>query len=381
MNSDKVHFCIDPRLPPKIFSRANYIFDIFCNVYSLKRTSEGRKVFYGKSSGDADYLSILCDEELIGREPEKSLSSIKKINLGAFEHFNQYDLKEIPIFSKCDEIDWIAHSFEFLSLRFEYNSQNRDSIGRLKYEDTIFGKHLLDPIIPYASIYFAYLYKLIFGHFYNGYQHINKIGISHDIDFLPTNIKWTLIRNIKYFASQLSRKEYSVATKTFFESPLQILSVKSRVGDIFPIVERYAALNLRATFNFIFSRTHHRDANYSINDELSSVMFNLLKEKHELGVHGSYNSMFQSGLLLKELSQAKELFLTRGHRAHWLRFPAVHTLIDIIESSDYKYDSSMGFSNQNGFRSGANFHILFITLARSQLQQSSYSQWQSWTQH
>ena len=136
----KINLILDDSLDAHIKSRANYVFNIFCSVYSINKDINGIKVFYGKEQNFLENtINLSCDHNVIGRNVYCEVLKPKSLSLNSQYLFSEYGIDEIPIFSShLDSIDFISESFEFLSLAHEYAVTDRDSIGRIDFELSLF---------------------------------------------------------------------------------------------------------------------------------------------------------------------------------------------------------------------------------------------------
>lgn len=364
LNSSRICIDIDENLNRHIHSRVNYIFEIFCSVYGLKEETKFETIKYGPSEDS----HIISNSDLIGRDCFDQPPVIRLIDVTDKEFVEKFGISQIPVFSKHDntkKIDWIAEAFEWLSLASEYSVKNRDSIGRVHYNDMYFGHYRLDPKVPYASVALYFLYKRIFGTYYTGEGAETKIGLSHDIDFLPTDFRSVFVRNFKYSVIQFLRKEYLLSLITLLSYLLQLIRKKPKIGSLETIVNQEKKIGVKSTFFFIFSKLHRRDANYDINSTfVKDQIFKVSQLGNEIAIHNSYTSFFEEGQVEKEFFSANKFTHNSGSRAHWLRFPSVQKLIDSLELSKASYDSSIGFSAKVGFRSGANFPYPFYNFKK-----------------
>ncbi len=355
----RINFIVDDSCSDVVKKRVYYTFDIFCSVFRIKRASDGIVVKYGCPNPEGSMILLVSSPFFVSRDHKEPPQKPNFIKIESEFFSNKFGVDSVPLFTVENEgqkPDWLSEAFEWMSLANEYSLDKRDSIGRVDYKDTLFGKYNLDPKIPYASIALFFLYKEIFGEYYTGEQAENVVGLSHDIDYLPITIKSLLIRNAKYSVIQLLRKEYVLSLKTVFACLFQFAFKNYRIGGIKKILEQEGNLGVQSTYFFILSKLHRRDANYMFSNEIfDSDVKPILEQKNEVGIHGSYTSMFEKDLLDKELVKAERFGLSKGFRAHWLRFPCVGKLISVLEKRNTFYDSSLGFSCKIGFRSGANF--------------------------
>jgi peptidoglycan/xylan/chitin deacetylase (PgdA/CDA1 family) len=115
------------------------------------------------------------------------------------------------------------------------------------------------------------------------------------------------------------------------------------------VEEKYGA---RSTFFFMATHRDPYDKIYSI-DDLKGEMGNILDKGWDIGLHGGYYSYDNLGSILDEkrsLEQALGKKVT-GYRNHFLRFTVPDTW-RLLEKAGFKYDSTLGYADQIGFRNG-----------------------------
>jgi hypothetical protein len=96
-----------------------------------------------------------------------------------------------------------------------------------------------------------------------------------------------------------------------------------------------------------------RNADYNLSDPAIENVLQLLREKgYEVGVHGSFGTHLSAELLKEDIRRFPAP--VTGGRFHYLCFDITRTP-DILESQGLKYDSSMGFAEEVGFRNGIAF--------------------------
>jgi hypothetical protein len=261
--------------------------------------------------------------------------------------------------------DWLGEIFEWLSCADEYSCIQHDAVGRVPFDLSYIGRNQLDPSVPYAAIAMRALQlelrKLMPGialgpecpvvpsrHF---------VVNTHDVDYFPLNSADSIRRLLKNatISLLLIRQASSAAAQ---------LGLAARVfaGGTDPLdqLDRLAGGELQrhlgASFFFIAHRLHRRDANYSIKEpQVTEAMHSLEDRGMEIGVHGSYTCLEENRALTNEFKMFRELgFNPAGHRQHWLRF-TLGRLIGAVEAAGALYDSSLGWSQNIGFRAGACF--------------------------
>ncbi len=110
-----------------------------------------------------------------------------------------YAQEELYLFHGRDPIsgnpDWLGEIFEWLSAAGERGAPERDSIGRISYEQSVFARHAISPLRPYASLIMAWFENFVNGP--AGVEHLaaapspvsdarHLVISSHDIDFYFT---------------------------------------------------------------------------------------------------------------------------------------------------------------------------------------------------
>lgn len=120
------------------------------------------------------------------------------------------------------------------------------------------------------------------------------------------------------------------------------------------------AMGLRSSFFFMAGpQTNDLDSRYSVADpEIRKLMRGLYQRGHQIGFHGSYDTMDRLDLAMAQVSALKraasdeEISLTGfGGRQHFLRWRCPETW-RIWEALGARYDSSVGFADHAGFRAG-----------------------------
>lgn len=117
------------------------------------------------------------------------------------------------------------------------------------------------------------------------------------------------------------------------------------------VVERE---NLRMHFYFIAGGISRFEGLYNIDDAyILRLLERIRRRGHTIGLHPSYNSFADAGLLGEEKKKLDKANQEPVHasRQHYLKF-AVPRTWQILEEVGIKSDSSMGYPDQIGFRCG-----------------------------
>ncbi|NOZ34857.1 MAG: hypothetical protein GXO80_06125 [Chlorobi bacterium] len=265
-------------------------------------------------------------------------------------------------------IDIFASSFFMLTRWEEYVLSDKDRHGRTPDEAQLSVKHNFNerPVVnEYAEMLqrmFAYLgFKIENKHKYTPV-------ITHDIDFFARYYK--LPKVIKALGGDiLKRKNLKKAIHTY-KSYFQIK--KGKIKDPYDTFDYLMNLSeksdLKSRFYFIPAMRGEEDAQYNITDDAAtSKMRSILKRGHIVGVHGTYRSYKNKELFQEELQRfPKEIKITES-RQHFLRFSNPETW-QMLNDAGIKTDSTGGFINNVGFRSGTCYeYSVFNILTRQKL--------------
>ncbi len=117
---------------------------------------------------------------------------------------------------------------------------------------------------------------------------------------------------------------------------------------------------LKATFYFIVNHTAGKiDGEYSIQEQrIQELIERIISRGHNVGVHGSYNTYRDGGMIAYEKKQFDKFVIARnkyakpiGIRQHYLRVDYSVTQ-DYFERAGYSYDTTGGYADVPGFRFG-----------------------------
>lgn len=181
--------------------------------------------------------------------------------------------------------------------------------------------------------------------------------LSHDVD-MPTKYKHkSIYSSAKTFLSMLL-KQCSIKKSIAFARGY----IKHRffVKDLYwtfdKLIELENSYGFYSSFYFMGGGTSDLDSNYINRKEIKSLIELLYRSGFEVGYHGSVNSFLSPGLMKLEKRKLDVLFegVTLGSRQHFLMFRPPYTW-RYQEDSGLLYDTSMGFPESPGFRSGICF--------------------------
>lgn len=180
-------------------------------------------------------------------------------------------------------------------------------------------------------------------------QPIFRVKLTHDIDDvgIPFDLRSVLAHTLK-------RRSPSATARDLFSK------VSSRDPADLSLVLKLAEISkkrgLRSAFFWKSSPRTLYDSGYPISDpRIQRMIEELRMSNFEVGVHPGYDTFHRRENLVREIGELKsalgEDFL--GGRQHYLRW-SPETWLD-WESCGLRYDSSVGFADQIGFRAGTSF--------------------------
>jgi len=359
-------------LPP-VRARMSYAFRVFAAIYGhpvVKSDGSGGnlKCFYGAEGGNSAACRI--PTRYVLRRPKEPAPAPQPAT---------YAKEEFHLFHGSDQVsgnpDWLAEIFEWLSSAHEMSIQARDSIGRIPYTQTIFGRYGISPLRPHASLMMAWFEDFISRHGSGKYgcesdrrsenlpaasspvpaaRHL--VIPSHDIDFYFAGRWGSLVRVVKNLGVAVLLTRSSAFFKDNVGQLIELARGR-RVGDYLgELLQRSREDGFSSTFFVLARQQHRRDGNYRV-----ARIIDRLRQIPQLGsaiaLHGSYCSIVENSDLAAEVESlaAATGERPRGSRQHWLRFDHPAKLFSNIEKAGLQYDSSWGWAEQLGFRNGAAF--------------------------
>jgi hypothetical protein len=258
--------------------------------------------------------------------------------------------------------DVFWNAFVFLSRLEEFQTEDSGkkissySFNHPRREKTTFEI----PIVNYLFNDLEVLIKENFPELEFGSKQKLNIELSHDIDYIKKTwqlrVKQTafnffnVLRSIKnpIQALKLARK-----TLIFlFSSPSywcfdywRNIEKKYNKRSVFYTYVNLPKSNLK---NWLIDPSYEIKGNTAFQLKLKQ----LVNEGFEIGLHGSYGSATEEPLLKKEKEVLEEIMgidVTKV-RQHWLKYEEKKT--PYLHNQHFKYDSSLGWNDRMGFRSG-----------------------------
>ncbi|MGA1822209.1 MAG: polysaccharide deacetylase family protein [Thermoplasmatota archaeon] len=222
-------------------------------------------------------------------------------------------------------------------MRDEYEASVRDIYGRLPHP---LAGHIntMDPDVS------RYLAENGWSPKYPGGREF-AVCLTHDIDNLMISTR----RGIYNSLENISGGDISGAFHSMKRSMSRRTNPLFNFGEIMDLEEKYGA---RSTFFFLCLNKGERDFNYEIS-EIGSELKSISERGFEIALHGSHFAYKSKRRIADEKRKLEKAAVTSitGYRNHFLRFIYPDTW-DHLERSDFKYDSTMAYSNTVGWKNG-----------------------------
>ncbi|OGT09889.1 MAG: hypothetical protein A2X77_04790 [Gammaproteobacteria bacterium GWE2_42_36] len=258
--------------------------------------------------------------------------------------------------------DLFWNAFVFLSRLEEYQADLRG----IKITSYCSRHPRLDKstfLIPIVNVLFNELAALIKQYFPELKFHEKRkpfVQCSHDVDYINKTFQLRIKHAVFHGYQSL---------KTIVQPKVCWRNIKKTVRflvtnpsywcfDYWAVLEKEH--NIRSVF-YIYAKSGERrfkawliDPSYEVstNERLKNKLKELLNDGFEIGLHGSYFSAVEEGLLKKE-KQILESVLNhkiKKTRQHWLNYD--EKITPYLHESLFQDDSTLGWNDQMGFRSG-----------------------------
>lgn len=273
--------------------------------------------------------------------------------------FNEFSNEE-NIFSK-DLISSIGFFLKDMG-NSELRSHDLDNFGRLKFKRS-FQFRVGVSEIPVVNVYLS-LIKILFQRNLgiNGKSILPKgkhcaIGLSHDVDFPDkyARLDWPIFKrkaNIKNLITNNALKPYLYFKRFLDKDPWDFWLFED-------IIAEEQRLGLTSTFFFSSinasnSYASSRDVVYDVQKEKFKKIFDILKENDfEIGLHASYNAYKDQDRFILEkgvLEDAAKCEIIGLRHHYWHMGPRTENTLRMHERAGFKYDSSLAFNDNIGFR-------------------------------
>ena len=361
-------------LPPKFIPKAEFVLRTFCYILRLSPAFtygtyyEGAHLYYGPEIPVNVPIKILLDPETPGFFEKQELYPLEGVN------FCKFKSEKIPflfspggaIFNLAEDHcnirkDIVAGGFYFLSCWHEYimgihgqRSSRVDFKQSLQYRWDFTEVPVVD---VYAQVLLYALQQFCPEFIRDINWAENKrfvVSLSHDIDYWDYWDKKQRRDNLQYNLSTLTKRPVNAIYKLIAHSIHKRL-IHNPWRIVKNIARDEAESGVGATW-FLLARKDFEDPrqNYLFDVVAREQVLDNLGQL-EIGLHGSPESAFDQDVLEEELDQLRALgFDPVGYRTHYLHFDYQESF-SILEAAGIKYDSTLGYWENVGFRAGISF--------------------------
>lgn len=354
--------------------KAEFVLRTFCYILRLNPKfvyggyHEGISIYYGPETDLDVPIKIYLDPETEEFFDRRDLYPLDGVNFCKFrgEHIPFLFSKGGAIFALAADHciirkDIIAGGFYFLSCWHEYiMSFHGVKSGRVDYRQSL-GYRWDFTEVPVVDVYVQILLYAM-GKFCPQFVRDTNwakdkrfvVSLSHDIDYWDFWDKHQRVENLKYNLNTLFKRPVSALYKIFAHS-----IHKNLIHNPWRIVKNIARdeveKDVRATW-FLLARSDFEDArqNYLFSVVAREQIIDILGQQ-EIGLHGSPESAFDPAKLEEELANLRGMgFEPTGYRTHYLHFDYQKSF-SLLEQAGIKYDSTLGYWENVGFRAGISF--------------------------
>ena len=361
-------------LPQLYIPKAEFVLRTYCYILRLNpkfvygTRFEGVHLYYGRHTEREYPIKIHFNESTADFFEQRELYPLDQVN------FCPYQNEFIPfLFSRHGAIfsfdqesvafrkDIIASGFYFLTCWHEFIlSERGQKHSRVDFKQSLqYRWDFTD--IPVVDVYCQMLLYVMGIYLPQFIREISwsenkrfSLSLSHDIDY------WN------YWAGRQQFDSFRYNLRTLLGRPFSALYKilghavhKNLIHNPWRVVRRMvnkeAIHGVKATW-FLFGRDDFEDTrqNYISDVRVKEQIIDLLGQQ-EIGLHGSPDSAFDPQQLLQEMENLREMgFEPTGYRSHYLSFDYQKSFTN-LENAGIKYDSTLGYWEQIGFRAGISF--------------------------
>jgi Family of unknown function (DUF7033) len=273
------------------------------------------------------------------------------------------------------DFDIVAATFMLASDFQDLVSLERDEFDRFRAMDSLQHKlGVLDyPVVNYYSSFLRERLEEYFGiklepKTYGGSHH--GLALTHDVDFISF-LNFKMIRREMFGIALLNRHRLGStqrAEKLIF--PLYAL-----FGHDYPkmglnyLRDTEIAAGIKSTFFIKTGATGKQDIHYNYKSrEMKRFLKSLTGAGFEIGIHPSMKTYVDANEFFREKNRLQDVLGMRvdSVRQHYLKFTGGKT-VQIWEKAEMKYDSTLGFSREVGFRNSVAFPYPLFNFSEDRL--------------
>jgi hypothetical protein len=270
--------------------------------------------------------------------------------------------------------DIFAASFFMLTRWEEYVLKDRDAHNRFP-DDLLLSQRWnfhQRPVLDEYSLMLMNIFKRFNIHvdFHREY----KLLFTHDVDEIKRYSSF--FKFLRALAGDLFyRKSLSVFFTTVKDYLKILVNLRkdpyNKFDYLMDLSERH---NNTSYFFFIPGLKGEPDYRYDISEKKVQKIIQYIKSRgHYIGIHGSYRSYNNLDYYKEELNRLENIqYVDKINRQHYLRFQVPDTW-QLLEDAGINSDTTIGFSNDWGFRAGTcHSFSVFNIVTRKELNLTEY---------
>ncbi len=279
--------------------------------------------------------------------------------------------KRIPLLFPDNEdngafgFDPFAASFYLVSRYEEYLPHKKDRHGRFEADQSFAWKHgfLHKPVVDYYALMLRDVLMEKYPSLEMPRQQFTFIP-TYDVDVAFAYKGRTMIRNVLGSLRSLSKLDFY----SLLQRLRVILDREKDPYDTYDFqLDLYKKTGIKAYYFFLCGDYGPYDRNVAFFSRQFFLLIKKLGDYAHIGIHPSYASHDEPGLLENELRRLSGItyFDIQYSRQHFLRLQLPNTYQELLKH-DIGYDFSMGYVSQPGFRAGISRPYPFYDLSQEQ---------------
>lgn len=358
-------------LPERYIPKAEFVFRTFCYILRLNPKFiygthfEAAHIYYGPLPNREYPIRIHFDPLTADFFEQRDLYPLDKVNFCSFQNNQLPFLFSLggPIFSFTQSScilrkDIIAGGFYFLTCWHEYVLSNMGlPRGRVDFKESL--QYRWDftetPIVDLYSQALLYAIRTIIPEFMRdiAWQENKRfaVSLSHDIDYWRYWDLATIQKTRQYNLHTFFSRPFAAAYKLIGHS-LHKKFFYNHFKGLQAILQKEQNLKVKSTW-FLLAGDSFEDSRQNYIDDMviKEEIIDLLGQE-DVALHGSPESAFDLDVLNLELDRLRSLgFKPTGFRTHYLHFDYQKSFSN-LEAAGIKYDSTLGYWENIGFRAG-----------------------------
>ncbi|MGQ9619498.1 MAG: polysaccharide deacetylase family protein [Bacteroidales bacterium] len=345
-------------------------FKYFLKNFQLFYNIRDGEIGYSQNQGTSVIIERKIDDSFWSKEKDIDCNKVAWKNWKGVRIpflFNHDSTKDIVVYDRgraTINYDIVASTFYFLSGWNELVNPHKDHLGRPIFEKSSINKLTINDV-PVVNYYFDILYEAI--------REVSKKNVKKNI-WDDRKYAVALTHDIDTCRSAWLEGSYSEIKKKNFSSVPGLIAARFLKGkdawfnfdEISRIEKQYDA---SSSFFFLpqSNKTGSlKNADYKIeSNEIRNVIYSLKKEGHDIGVHGSPGTHKNARKLKTEIEKTGAGDI-KGNRFHYLLFDSFKS-VSVLEECGIKYDTSLGFPEQTGFRRATCFPFYLFNFEKDDI--------------